>query len=49
MKSKEEIAILWLVVIIAGLMITAIFPLILVFIVLGYCAWGLYTHYSNKN
>lgn len=49
MKTKEEIALMWIVLIVAGLITTAIMPEILVFVVLGYCAWGLYTHYSKKN
>jgi len=48
MKSKEEIALMWMVLIIAGLITTVIMPEILLFVVLGYCLWGLYTHYSNK-
>ena len=48
MKSKEEIALMWIILIIAGLITTAIMPEILVFIILVYCAWGLYRHYSNK-
>lgn len=48
MKSKEEIALMWIVLIIAGLITTAIMPETLLFVVLGYCLWGLYTHYNNK-
>ena len=48
MKSKEEIALMWMVLIIAGLITTVIMPEILLFVVLAYCLWGLYTHYSNK-
>lgn len=48
MKSKEEIALMWIVLIIAGLITVALMPSILLIVVLGYCLWGLYTHYSNK-
>jgi len=48
MKNREEIALMWIVLIIAGIITTAIMPEILLFVVLGYCMWGLYTHYSNK-
>jgi hypothetical protein len=47
MKTKEEIVIMWMVLIIAGLITTAIMPEILLFVVLGYCMWGLYTHYNS--
>lgn len=47
MKSKEEIALMWIVLIIAGLITTVIMPEILLFVVLGYCLWGLYTHYNR--
>lgn len=47
MKSKEEIALMWMVLIIAGLITTAIVPEILLFAVLGYCMWGLFTHYNR--
>lgn len=48
MKSNEEVALMWIVLIIAGLITSAVMPEILVFVVLGYCASGLYTHYSEK-
>lgn len=48
MKSKEEIALMWIVLVIAGLIAVLIIPQILLFGILGYCAWGLYNHYSNK-
>ncbi len=47
MKSKEEIALMWIVLVIAGLITTVIMPEILLFVVLGYCLWGLYTHYNR--
>lgn len=48
MKSKEEIALMWIVVIITGLVTVALMPSILIVGVLGYCALGLYRHYSDK-
>lgn len=48
MKSKEEIALMWIVLIIAGLITVSLMPSILLVAVLGYCLYGLYTHYSNK-
>lgn len=48
MKSKEEIILMWIVVIIAGLFTIALMPSILIIGILGYCAWGLYSHYSKN-
>lgn len=48
MKTKEEIALMWLVIIIAGLITSVAFPEVLLLILVTYCGYNLYTHYGNK-
>jgi len=48
MKTKEEIALMWIIIFIAGILTTFIFPEVLLFILVAYCGYNLYTHYNNK-
>jgi len=47
MKSKEEIALLWIVVGLVVLPLIILYPLILVFGIFMYAAISLYKHYAN--
>ena len=48
MKTKEEIALMWLVIIITGIITSLVFPEVLLLILVAYCGYNLYTHYNNK-
>jgi hypothetical protein len=47
MKSKEEIALLWIVLGLIVIPLVILYPLILVFGIFMYAAINLYKHYSN--
>ena len=47
MKTKEEIAILWIVVGLVGIPLCILYPPIVMFGVFMYAAISLYKHYSN--
>jgi len=47
MKSKEEIALLWIVVSLIAIPLCIVQPLILVFGIFMYAAISLYKHYAN--
>jgi len=47
MKTKEEIALLWIVLGLIVIPLVILYPLILVFGIFMYAAINLYKHYSN--
>jgi hypothetical protein len=47
MKSKEELALMWIIVSLIAIPLCIVQPLILVFGIFIYAAFNLYKHYSN--
>ena len=48
MRSKEEIAIYWIIACIGILLLVAIEPAIIFYALFAYSIYSLYNHYSNK-